>query len=468
MSMEFLRKIASVMLAILSVFGINFGSPVVATPYENRVYTDGEMNVQPNAAKHLDVTVLDEGKDIFAPYKWGYRYGPSIMVNADGSIDAWFAAPGAEGEWDWITYKHSPDGGSTWTDEKKVLGPTAGSDDFYSTCDPGAVKFGDYYYIGYTSTTNADGILNHVYVARSKYPEGPYEKWNGSGWGGNPKAIVTFNGNESAWGAGEPSFIVKDETLYIYYTWKDSADGVAVNETRVATADAADENWPATICYVGKAITYADMGCDSADVKYIDDYGKFIAISTSSRLAENSYVSIYESDDGFTFTKANDLKTYISYFCHNSGISSRPNGHIRLCDNVYIAYAYGPDWGVWATRMHKISISLTDVPDFSDSLNENSKRDIEHASAAIIPTYIGITTDTHVYNCSVSDGSFRVRLYKVDECRWEYRITGEVTFSDYDANVIEISEKKITPLSAGSTFVTATWNGMSTTFLVNV
>ena len=40
----------------------------------------------------LDIPVVEPGWDI---YTGGvYRYGPSIVVNKDGSIDAWFAAPG--------------------------------------------------------------------------------------------------------------------------------------------------------------------------------------------------------------------------------------------------------------------------------------------------------------------------------------------------------------------------------------
>ena len=156
-------------------------------------------------SQYLDVTILDDGVDIYSPFRrqGGYRYGPSIIVNTDGSIDVWFSSMGAKGEWDWITYRHSSNGGVTWTSEKKALCPTSGSADFYSTCDPGVVKVGDYYYIGYTSTTNAAGLANNVFVARSKKTDGPYEKWNGSGWGGNPRPIVSYDGNITAYGAGE-------------------------------------------------------------------------------------------------------------------------------------------------------------------------------------------------------------------------------------------------------------------------
>lgn len=93
--------------------------------------------------------------------------------------------------------------------------------------------------------------------------------------GGEPAPIIYYTGDKTGWGAGEMSFVEVDGTLYIYYTWKTPNE----NTTRVSIADATDENWPATIQYKGVAMTY-DVGAneDSADVKYVEDYGKFIAI----------------------------------------------------------------------------------------------------------------------------------------------------------------------------------------------
>ena len=476
---EILKKatafIASLIMLITSMFPGLLPKSITPTPLQGREYTDGELTVQADTSKYLNVTVLDAGKNIYEPAEdsAGYRYGPSIFVNADGSIDAWFAAPGGKGEWDWITYRHSPDGGANWTDEVRAVYPTPDSMDFYSTCDPGAVKFGDYYYIGYTSTIYEQGICNNVFVARSKTPEGPYEKWNGTGWGGAPAPIVYFDENQKGWGAGEPSFVVKDETLYIYYTWMSTdANGNGINQTRVATADAGDENWPATMSYKGVAIDKSSIpGSDSADVKFVDDYGKFIAIITAERLGENSYVSIYESNDGYTFTNVNKLKTDISYFCHNSGISSRPNGHIRLIDKKYIAYAYGPQWGVWATRMQAIDISLVNERDFSDAANSNSKTDVVPVKAKAIPTYMALTTAPHYFERKVSQGRFSIDYFLVDT---DFRTStlpfvNRIKYSNYDNAVISIKGNQCTPLSVGKTFVTATSiNGLSVTFMVYV
>ena len=150
---EIIRFFAAILLAL----GILQAPVQVYTPMEERAYTDEELTVEPDENKFVKIHAVDEGVDIYSPSegeKFGYRYGPTILVNADGSIDAYFAAPGTMDEWDWILYRHSPDGGKTWTDEKAVLKPTPDSADFYSCCDPGVVKIGEYYYIGYTSTTN--------------------------------------------------------------------------------------------------------------------------------------------------------------------------------------------------------------------------------------------------------------------------------------------------------------------------
>lgn len=470
-----MQKVISFILTAICTFSAFLGIPLVETveptPIENRLYNDGEMSVNPDISKYLSVTVVDEGIDIYSPTKGvgsGYRYGPTIFSNADGSLDVFFAAPGICGQWDWITYKHSPDGGVTWTDEKKVLGPTAGAEDAFSTCDPGVIKVGEYWYIGYTSTVDSRGLFNHVYVARSKSINGPYEKWNGKGWGGNPKAIITFNGNSDAWGIGEPSFIYLNGKLYIYYTYKDiTAEGINVNETRLAIADAEDENWPLSLTECGTAIVYPDVSCDSADVKFIDDYGKFIAVSTSNRFSEESSISVYQSNDGYSFEKVSDLKTNIARCCHNSGISSRTNGHIRLSDEKYLCYAYGADWGNWSTRLNEITISLADAPDFSDSKKSNNKLDIAYSDKPLVEKFLGICDTGHVYKCTKGK-PVSVTVKKLSESYESSEILLGVDFYGYDKSVIRMLGNVIIPISSGETRVTAEWLGMTTEFVVVV
>ncbi len=461
---EIIRFFAAILLAL----GILQAPVAEYTPLEDRAFSDEELNITPDSSKFIKIHAVDEGTDIYAPSEnesFGYRYGPTILTNADGSIDAFFAAPGCMGEWDWIMYRHSPDGGKTWTDEKAVLKPTPDSPDFYSCCDPGVVKSGDYYYIGYTSTTNEAGVDNNVFVARSKKPDGPYEKWNGSGWGGRPAPIVDYTGDVSAFGAGEPSFVVKGDKLYIYYTWKDSG----INQTRVAVADATDENWPATMEYKGVAIDYKNyMSADSADVKYIEDYGKFVAINTIERFTTNSFIGCFVSDDGITFRESCVVKENISHCCHNSGISSRPDGHIRLDDGVYLAYAYGDIWAYWSTRMNKVQLSLIDEPDYSELEKENLKTEIVPKEKTWYVNYIGITTDKQEYSISMSDTKTKVHVAKVDVDFNYKNLKSGVTFADYDESIVSFNGLKIVPESAGETFVTVKWNGFEDKFLIRV
>ena len=461
---EIIRFFAAILLAL----GILQAPVAEYTPLEDRAFSDEELNITPDSSKFIKIHAVDEGTDIYAPSEnesFGYRYGPTILTNADGSIDAFFAAPGCMGEWDWIMYRHSPDGGKTWTDEKAVLKPTPDSPDFYSCCDPGVVKSGDYYYIGYTSTTNEAGVDNNVFVARSKTPDGPYEKWNGSGWGGRPVPIVDYTGDVSVFGAGEPSFVVKGDKLYIYYTWKDAG----INQTRVAVADATDENWPATMEYKGVAIDYKNyMSADSADVKYIEDYGKFVAINTIERFTTNSFIGCFVSDDGITFRESCVVKENISHCCHNSGISSRPDGHIRLDDGVYLAYAYGDIWAYWSTRMNKVQLSLIDEPDYSELEKENLKTEIVPKEKTWYVNYIGITTDKQEYSISMYDTKTKVHVAKVDVDFNYKNLKSGVTFADYDESIVSFNGLKIVPESAGETFVTVKWNGFEDKFLIRV
>ncbi len=344
----------------------------------------------------IKLVVKDEGYDVYAPMEgqtWGYRYGPSVMVYDDKHADAWFASPGALGEADWFTYRHTDDGGKTWSDEVVVLTPTADSMDLFSVCDPAVIKFGGYYYIGYTSTifTANGGVCNNGFVARSKNPDGPFEKWTGDGWGeqrmteqgelrwmGKPAPIIYFDGEWSAWGEGEFSFVVSNDVLYIYYTKTSRRqDGTGYSYTMAATADATDPDWPGKIRQRGVAAVRAGGGNDSFDVVYSDEFGKFIAISTDKRFTADSMLAIYESDNGLRFRRCNELREKIGYMCHNSGIAGDEHHHVKKGDLHLLGYAYGDKWGYWGTRFHEYSIKKC-----NGFYSEKDKKSEERAVAA--------------------------------------------------------------------------------------
>lgn len=254
--------------------------------------------------------------------------------------------------WDQASYQRSTDGGRTWSEEVMTLKPTEFSSDHFSVCDPGVAYWNGYYYIGYTSTENPGMTENYAYVARGQNPDGPWEKWNGNGWGGDPEPVVVFDGTPTQFGAGEPSIVVLDDTIYFYYSW---CDGSVT--TRVATASTNDPNWPGNLVHHGTAIDKSGIdGADHSDVKYREDIGKFQAINTASRMTANGYIMLWQSDDGLKFEKIAEIRDNIMPGCHNCGWSGDRQGHIRPGQQQYIAYAYGIDtWGVWNTRWAKIN-----------------------------------------------------------------------------------------------------------------
>ena len=321
----------------------------------------------------LRVPTAGDGLTIYTTTgNYKYRYGPSIIMNGDGTIDAWFASPGHNGKADEFTWRRTSNGGQTWTAEQTVLtGGTKGQDlDWWSVCDPGAACFDGYYYMAYTSTTNTSsdgglqGLENDCFIARSTSPSGPWSKWNGSGWGGHPQPIIEYNGTAGKWGLGEPSIVVKDDTVYLYYTWDDG--GTAL--TKVATASRSNPNWPGSLTFHGTAVDKAWLAehdgvtgtalattYDSCDVKYVEDYDLFYAFHTSWRITANSRLSVWTSTDGLTFTYLGDVTGNVIKYAHNMGVSGDGLGHVNLSRTQYVSYAFSPAdatdraHGAWST-----------------------------------------------------------------------------------------------------------------------
>ena len=437
------------------------------------LYDDPETLVQPDPNKHLQVKLLDSGKDIFQPVNgYSYRYGPTMITYKDGSMDAWFATPGTHGEWDWLTDRHIDPATGESSREVAAVQPTGESWDRLSCCDPGAVYFGGYYYLGYTSTVDIGGIRNNVFIARSRTPDGPYEKWNGSGWGGDPYPVVYYDGNAAEFGAGEPAMVTVGGKIYLYYTWKSArSSGEKINQLRVAVGDASSENWPATLEY--KGVCYDCTSAteqDSADVKYIENYGKFLAVCTDKRFTDSSRLAFYESDDGISFTRIAELRTDLAVKLHNCGISSRQNGHINTEDNIYVAYAYGSDWGVWATRMHGIAITLGDEPDFSDKSGKSVSVQVDIADMPAEKWTVGVTAIPHAYRQIVGN-EFDLGIYWTDYSYTDpiaVNDTSKIKFYGYDSSIISMKGRTVKALKPGTTYVTAEYDGRSILIPVRV
>ncbi len=433
--------------------------------------------------KHFKLSLPDSGKDIYMPRKtqtWGYRYGPSIMVEGD-VCRAWFASPGDCFEADWFTYRESRDKGETWTDERVVLTPTPDSMDWFSVCDPAVFRYGKYYYIGYTSTIFADGggVCNNGFVARSENPDGPFFKWTGDGWGeirgdcawmGKPAPILYYDEDWKHWGAGEFSFVVKDDVLYIYYTWTSKkADGTGYSQTRVATADITREDWPRTIVQHGVAAVRNGGGNDSYDVVYCEELDKFIALSTDKRFSRDSFLSVSESDDGLVFTRVNDIRTNTCFMLHNCGISGDAQHHIGQGDTLLLGYAYGNQWGKWGTRLHRYEYTFMDEDYYSEldlpnlaMESELWERDPDMQPmilTAVKPHYIRVKPGT----------TAPIEMKTYNSCYEPEMIDPSLlTFDNFDTEIVEIKDGVVTGKQVGYTYVDAHLGNLCGTVLVYV
>ena len=432
------------------------------------------------ADKHIRLTLTDSGRDIFTPADDGvqdYRYSPSILLDEDGGIDIWFAAPGdGRDEYDWVTYRHSDDGGATWTDEKVVLSPSPNTPDALSVCDPDVFFHDGYYYIGYTSTINSNekGLCNSIFLARAQKPDGPYEKWNGSGWGGMPVPIVYFNGLEIGWGCGEPAFVVIDDMLYMYST-RDSftTDLERKRITEIRTADLTDPKWPGKLTLMGSTMSeepaddkYVYDDSDSWDVAYLDKSHKFMAVCTNRRFKEDSCLLYYESDDGVTFDRVSEINKNVLAGCHNCGIMSDSRGHIGGSDPVMIGYAYagaGNDaWGVWAARLAPACVEYTDEPDRTDDGGDNLKQAIAFKTETDDAAPMMLASDKLIYSRKEGEGAFSIGYYVRDNYRNERFIgLNAVMIEKYDSSVVSVnSSGEIIPGTAGMTLVTVEYDGL--------
>ena len=418
-----------------------------------------------DTSKYVQISTVDEGFDIFRPVDFegngGYRYGPSMILNTDGSLDAWYASNGPGDYIDIVNYKRwSPDFKKS-TPEVTALTPTAGTydcDRVPSACDPGVIKFGGWYYIGYSTSWTC--------VARSRNPEGPFlEKWAGNGWSKDASApIITYDGTPGYFGSAEPSFVVMGDTLYIFYTWWDEY-GPA---TRVATADATSENWPATMVHHGECIPPKDGG-DSADVVYSDEYGRFIAVFTEKRFSDESYVAVWESFDGLTFRRAGFVKDNTCKKLHNCGISGRADGHIAAGDPVYLSYAYGgadaDSWGNWATRLHKVTLSLSDAPMEDLSQLTHSDAVVSRRKASVLPHILTVKAEHLSYTISKSE---QIWIMAFDADGICFPILTGVCLDGYDKSVVRIVGTRLIPVSPGDTRVWVHWHNFTSSFVVHV
>lgn len=293
-----------------------------------------------------------------------YHYGPTILIDDNGFIHMWTCSPGTgASDWDVVRYHNSSDNGQSWSPDVVAVIPTPGSLDTFSACDPSVVKINDYYYIGYTSTNNPNQADNQLFLARSLTPSGNFVKWNGTTWDSrNPQPIVAYHGPPSKYGIGEPSLVLKDNLVYVYYTNNDDTGSY----TDLAIAELNETNqdtWPMDLQSKGHVIyRRSNLGEDSTDIKWCPDLQRFIGVTTINRFSVQASIAVYQSTDatGSQFQSTPFIGKRIQQGAHNAGISGSLKGWFNVTNQFhFVSYAYQPagsSWGNWPTYLTPVEI----------------------------------------------------------------------------------------------------------------
>ena len=159
-----------------------------------------------------------------------YNYCPSVMQVSDDKMYIYYCTNSKSyNVTDYIGFREAtknPDGTWTWSEEKIVLSPTAGTWDSRHVCDP-SVVMGDFTYNGekysylmaYLGCLTSNSQENEIGIAVAKNPDGPFVKV------GNKAFIeynrdMTINQDLFQWGVGQPSLINMDKSgeIMIFYT----------------------------------------------------------------------------------------------------------------------------------------------------------------------------------------------------------------------------------------------------------
>ncbi|MDD3107819.1 MAG: hypothetical protein PHV49_01215 [Alistipes sp.] len=239
---------------------------------------------------------------------------------------------------------------TTWSEEPKTatITPSKSDADRYYAKDPSVVKAGDYYYLAYTaSNTVSETKDNNIFVARSKSKTSTkWEKWNGIGWGGDTTVaplIDTLPERDKYYGAAEPSMVVKDGQIYLYYAYQTTEEGVA--NIYLKTADPSNENWPAALTDKGVAIdrsALAGHSMDGANVVYAEEQGAFLAMHDVNYDAVNSYIVVWKSADGLTgWTMDGTLVANTRIRARHATIVADDQGHVKANTPRLTFYQFG-------------------------------------------------------------------------------------------------------------------------------
>jgi hypothetical protein len=438
--------------------------------------------VTPDTGSYLKLEVKDSLGAVAYPEagRGAADFAPCFIQYKNGDIDGWYTVSGAMTGETWIVHNTYDSDKKTWSAYKGVIQTESGTLTSYSVSQPSAVKMGDFYYVAYTGSSNNEegtqGNCSGIFVARAKQAEGPYEKWNGEGWGGSPKPFLYYDGPDTMQGAGGVSLVELDGTLYIYYTWN-SADrtGTPVSEIRLDKASAQDPDWPGALQPYGSVCKGKGQTSD-LEVKYSEETGKMFAVGIESVSDTDRAIVCFEGNTPEQLTRVSAVRSGIYNSISSIGISGSVNGHIRAPENgkPFIMYSYESMTGNGYTyRIGWAAAGLflaehTDISGKPGYLTEGAYL----TSSPVKETEIMSVFADLGYQELVTDTTKPISLSVMDQ---KGNITplpaarkAEVVFSDYDEDIIAIENAVCRPLKGGITKVKVSLDGASSYFTVAV
>ena len=281
-----------------------------------------------------------------------YMYAPTI-IKAGSVYHAYFCSAGTGvNDWDWIRHATSTDL-VNWSAADIVLRPSVYE---RANCDPSVVRFnagdGDYYYMAYSG--NVLNVQTVNFIARSKSPEGPFEKLlPDGGWAHQPyqpKIIVSpmrpAPEGAGVYGAGQPSLVVKDGVVHQWYT--DTSDGNSYIYLRTSRDM---KNWSNSV--------RTNVVSASIDVKWDPSRRVFVMFESPAAHQKVVKIAVRKSNDGINWSAAVVTcdESCMPDYSHNIGVSGNSSGHLMSGGRVLYSYSAPYDlnpyytnesmWGRW-------------------------------------------------------------------------------------------------------------------------
>ncbi len=326
------------------------------------------------------------------PLAKSFNYCPSIMQLEDGTRYIYYCAVKDSGVVRDHVYcrKGTPDGkgGYNWGPKTLVLAPTPGAYDAMHCCDPSVIQ-GNFTFNGKTYkylmayTGNTDSVNNKVGLAVSNELM--------SGWISTGSPLVTYSGDSSHWGVGQPSLVSVDKngTVMLFYGY----GGAGGTYTCAEKWDLSNLNDPKKIKSM-KATENGILGHDGAkdtlnniDVAY-DPVNKCYYAARDTHPYPNdgdpAFVTAYFSlsyipeagnvGDLFTSVKNMQGKSWTNLLTlgpkdtgfprnSNCGIVRDPYGWIPENGKVEVVYSiskwlgWSPDYYAWSYRMYGLTVN---------------------------------------------------------------------------------------------------------------